>query len=160
MGRHEILEAGSSHALSGTTSDARIQQAAERETDLAAEIGLREGFGRFIAKDRKNPRNYEYKGQWLDNLRHGTGRCYFYNGDLYEGEWLRGKRHGKGTAFLQTGERYVGMWEADRRHGYGTLSRADGTRYVGMFVHDLKHGRGQLFFPNGTVQEEDWNHGQ
>ena len=32
---------------------------------------MREGFGRFIAKDRKNPRSYEYKGEWRDNKRHG-----------------------------------------------------------------------------------------
>ena len=64
-------------------------------------IGMREGYGRFIAKDRSNVRSYEYVGHWTDNKRDGPGgRCYYYNGDLYEGEWLRGKRHGKGTAFL------------------------------------------------------------
>ena len=87
------------------------------EPDESLRIGLREGLGKFIAKNRANPRNYEYQGQWKDNQRHGNGRCYFYNGDLYEGEWVKGKRQGKGTAFLQTGERYVGMWEGDRRHG-------------------------------------------
>ncbi len=78
---------------------------------------MREGYGRFIAKDKQNPRSYEYKGEWRDNKRHGHGRCYYYNGDLYEGDWVRGMRQGKGTAFLQSGERYVGMWESDRRHG-------------------------------------------
>ena len=57
-------------------------------------IGLREGYGRFIARDRKNHRNYEYVGDWLDNMRHGQGRCYFYNGDLYQGQWEKGKRSG------------------------------------------------------------------
>ena len=85
-------------------------------------IGLMEDYGRFIAKNRQDPRNYEYKGNCRNNLRHSTGRCYFCNGDLYEDEWLKGKHHGKGTAkfikaFLQTGERYVGMWETDRCHG-------------------------------------------
>ena len=85
--------------------------------DDAMRVGMREGHGCFIAKDRQDPRNYEYRGLWQENRRDGQGRCYFYNGDLYEGEWVRGKRHGKGKAFLQSGERYVGLWEADRRHG-------------------------------------------
>ena len=79
--------------------------------------GVREGKGRFIAKDRKNTRNYEYSGQWKDNRRHGLGRCYYYNGDLYEGQWQRGIRHGKGTFFSASGERYVGLWEGDKKHG-------------------------------------------
>ena len=54
-------------------------------TDDALRIGMREGQGRFIAKDRTNPRSYEYKGEWRENRRDGFGRCYFYNGDLFEG---------------------------------------------------------------------------
>ena len=56
--------------------------------------GLREGYGRFVARDSSNQRNYEYVGDWLDNKRHGQGRCYFYNGDLYQGQWEKGKRAG------------------------------------------------------------------
>ena len=47
--------------------------------------GLREGYGRFIGRDTGNLRNYEYVGEWVNNMRHGQGRCYYYNGDLYQG---------------------------------------------------------------------------
>ena len=47
--------------------------------------GLREGYGRFIGRDTANSRNYEYVGEWANNMRHGQGRCYYYNGDLYQG---------------------------------------------------------------------------
>lgn len=100
---------------SPATSQNRSAHAAAVEHALR--VGLREGHGRFIAKNRMNPTNFEYLGDWRDNCRNGFGRCYYYNGDLYEGQWLHDKRHGKGKAFLQSGERYVGLWEADMRHG-------------------------------------------
>ena len=105
-------------------------------------IGLREGYGRFIARDNSNHRNYEYVGDWADNMRHGQGRCYFYNGDLYQGQWEKGKRCGQGTCFMQNGERYVGMFEDDKKHGQGTLWSSTGTKYVGQFQNDQKHGEG------------------
>ena len=142
-----------------STSDLGLRAHQHSDDESALRIGMREGQGRFIAKDRSNMRNYEYQGEWTDNKRDGFGRCYFYNGDLYEGDWVRGKRHGKGKAFLQSGERYVGMWEADRRHGQGTLWRADGTMYIGSFLHDQKHGQGKLCFPDGSLHIEDWQNG-
>ena len=47
--------------------------------------GIRDGFGRYASKDRQNPFNYEYEGEWLNNRRNGQGRCYYYDGDLYQG---------------------------------------------------------------------------
>jgi hypothetical protein len=29
----------------------------------------------------------EYEGNWKDDLKHGTGKCTYNNGELYIGEW-------------------------------------------------------------------------
>ena len=46
------------------------------EQEESMRLGVREGHGRFVAKDRSNILNYEYVGYWKDNKRHGKGRCY------------------------------------------------------------------------------------
>ena len=137
-------------------SSAHESAGAQQEMEEAMRLGVREGQGHFVAKDKANPRAFEYIGAWRENKRHGEGRCYYYNGDLYDGEWQRGGRHGKGSAFLASGERYVGMWEHNKRHGQGTLWGADGSKYVGMFYQDQKHGQGQVIYPDGSSAVEDW----
>jgi len=48
---------------------------------------VRDGFGMYICADKEKRSNYEYVGQWKNNLREGQGKCCFYNGDLFVGEW-------------------------------------------------------------------------
>ena len=43
-----------------------------------------------------NSDSKEYRGGWLDDLKHGKGRKVFEDGDIYDGEWLGDKKHGKG----------------------------------------------------------------
>ncbi len=33
----------------------------------------------------------KYEGDRLGNLRHGRGRCYYPNGEIFEGEWKSDK---------------------------------------------------------------------
>ena len=91
--------------LEGSKEEVKSKQAMDETRH-----GLREGYGRFLARDTENQRNYEYIGDWVNNKREGQGRCYFYNGDLYQGHWKNGKRNGQGTCFMQNGERYVGIY--------------------------------------------------
>lgn len=111
----------------------------------------REGQGRFICGDKENGYNYEYEGQWKNNLREGQGRCFYYNGDLYVGMWKQGKRHRGGTQFYRKLERYEGEWQNDMRDGGGILWSANNTKYVGTFKRDKKHGTGEIVFPDGTI---------
>ena len=48
---------------------------------------LREGYGQYVCGDKDKRSNYEYIGQWKNNLREGPGKCFFYNGDFYVGDW-------------------------------------------------------------------------
>lgn len=119
----------------------------------------REGFGVFIAANRKKPTGYEYQGPWRDGLREGKdGKCFFYNDTFYIGEWQKDMRHGRGELFGKYNEeRYVGEWSHDLRHGkgivtcIGSLNSSTGSQggsclnhYEGRFKEDRRHGRGIL----------------
>ena len=147
-------------AKNADKSVAQEEDGKDKRTVDVTRHGLREGYGRFLARDTGNHRNYEYVGDWLDNKRDGQGRCYFYNGDLYQGQWKNGKRNGHGTCFMQNGERYVGMYQDDMKHGQGTLWAAAGTKYVGGFKNDQKDGEGQMFSPGGSIRLQEWRMGQ
>jgi hypothetical protein len=49
----------------------------------------------------------------MGTLRHGKGRCFFSNGEVYEGDWKNDKRSGNGTLRDQNGEIYNGEWQFD-----------------------------------------------
>eukprot|EP00347_Sterkiella_histriomuscorum_P007834 403347387 len=120
---------------------------------------LRDGFGVYICSDKEKRSNYEYIGNWKNNLRDGEGKCYFYSGDLYVGAWKQGKRHGQGDHFYRKGERYTGDWKNDMKDGTGTLVSSNGAKYVGRFKQDRKHLEGQMILPDGTTYQETWEYG-
>lgn len=41
-------------------------------------------------------------------MKHGFGKFYYYNGELYIGEWVANKKQGEGSYFYTNGDRYVG----------------------------------------------------
>jgi len=55
---------------------------------------IRDGKGIFYCSNKQKRTNYEYHGEWKQNLREGHGHCYYYNEELYVGEWKADKRHG------------------------------------------------------------------
>ncbi|CDW89401.1 serine threonine-protein kinase ctr1-like [Stylonychia lemnae] len=120
---------------------------------------IREGHGRYICADKNKEKNYEYEGEWLKNRRHGNGRCFYYNKDLYVGQWLEGQRHGRGTHFTGDGERYEGEWRNDMRDGEGILWSTNGIQYYGTFKNDKKDGTGEIIMADGTRYIEEWTNG-
>ena len=81
-----------------------------------------------------------YRGEWLNDRRHGYG-VQIYNitdkgtGKLsqlkYEGQWVHGRRQGEGVLWQSHGavvvggkvkmrKNYIGQWLADKKHGMGT----------------------------------------
>ena len=104
----------------------------------------RDGWGVFYCANKEKRTNYEYEGQWRDNLREGQGKCYYYNEELYVGEWKAGKRHGEGELFTRKQDRYKGNWKNDLRHGKGTLISQNGSIFTGTWYQDKKHGRGEM----------------
>ena len=59
----------------------------------------------------------KYEGERLGNLRHGRGRCFYPNGDIYEGEWKSDKVKIIFVIFLKI-KIYL---KNKKRHGYGIL---------------------------------------
>ncbi|MFC3196146.1 hypothetical protein ACFOET_00835 [Parapedobacter deserti] len=78
-----------------------------------------------------------YKGEWVDNQRHGQGTYTWSDGEWYEGEFYRDKRNGTGLYTWPSGERYEGMWKDNKRHGSGVLYDPDGNvSYDGLWQDD------------------------
>lgn len=87
---------------------------------LAERRDIRDGKGIFYCANKQKKTNYEYHGEWKQNLREGYGHCYYYNEELYVGEWKADKRHGFGEIFTRKQDRYKGQWKNDMRDGKGT----------------------------------------
>ena len=39
----------------------------------------------------------KYEGEYVADLKEGSGKYTFANGDTYDGQWKAGLRHGQGT---------------------------------------------------------------
>ena len=37
-----------------------------------------------------------YKGNLINGIKHGIGKCIFLSGDIYYGEWVNNMKQGKG----------------------------------------------------------------
>ena len=83
--------------------------------------------GRYIiyeGKGKRKGKEYDiltnklsYEGEFLNGKRNGTGKEYYYNGQLkYIGEYLNGERNGKGEEFDIKGQLiYIGEYlEGDK----------------------------------------------
>ncbi len=38
----------------------------------------------------------KYEGDYVTDLKQGSGKYTYPNGDVYDGEWVNGLRHGNG----------------------------------------------------------------
>ena len=46
------------------------------------------------------------------DLKHGKGKFFWPNGDIYSGGWVRGKKHGQGMIFsLSKNLQIKGQWK-------------------------------------------------
>ena len=84
--------------------------------------------------------DYEYKGEYKDNKRHGYGTYI----------WKDKK---------SKGQKYVGYWKNNRMHGKGKMTFSNGDRYVGEFKNDKYDGEGTYIYNNGNQQEGIWKDG-
>lgn len=64
--------------------------------------GKREGKGVLIQNQ------YKYKGQFMQSLKHGWGKEFLPNGDVFVGMYREGMPNGKGTYKWQNGSQYEG----------------------------------------------------
>ncbi|KAM8872483.1 MORN repeat-containing protein 3-like [Synchiropus picturatus] len=100
---------------------------------------------------------------WKSGLRHTV---FSLNGDEYKGEWLNNKRHGHGTqVWKESGGIYKGEWKFGKRDGFGTYSiptagKAYEKQYFGYWQHGKKHGHGTFYYSNGAFYEGNWREDQ
>ena len=119
-------------------SKGKISKVAIETEDGKYEGGMRQGQmqgeGMFMWND-----GMIYSGQYVDNLREGTGTEIFPAYDntetdeneevrfpYYEGQMLHGMRHGKGVYYYSNGDLYTGMWKFNLPDGQGTYLWVDG----------------------------------
>lgn len=50
-------------------------------------------------------------GAWENDQRHGIGKYYYFNGDVYDGSWQNHVRHGHGEyTYGDSGIKWTGTW--------------------------------------------------
>ena len=111
------------------------------------------------------PDGGNYRGEWLDNLRHGCcvnltfkslsqgfagGGCMIYkNGEMYDGGWVQDRREGVGAFYgVRNGKQclvYTGEWKQDQPsviahvlNQEGLLSSRDTECSMGIIVAVMK----------------------
>lgn len=105
-----------------------------------------------------------YKGDWLDDMKHGKGFFEWANGAIYSGDWAWNRRHGHGV-FTEICPKtcqmiqYNGQWCCDKREGNGVQFYADSESYEGEWHRDRRHGWGRMFYQDGSLYEGEWDAG-
>lgn len=131
---------------------------------------------------------YEYEGEWQDDMRHGFGKIRYKKGDYYEGEWANDKKNGRGKLIekklfgvfaetydgyfkddqkegegrqeLKSGLIYTGQFRSGKFNGEGKLEdQANKFSYKGQFIHGKQHGKGMEKYVDGSSYEGQFSNG-
>jgi hypothetical protein len=102
--------------------------------------GLKHGRG--VEFDEHGKRVYQ--GTFRDGKREGRGDEFAEGVRTYKGELLNNVRHGFGISYMD-GYRYVGRFENGLMSGVGVLSLPNGERYEGMFFGGRLNGHGSHY---------------
>jgi hypothetical protein len=70
-------------------------------------------------------------GEFANDMKNGSGKKNYANGDVFFGSWLNNERDGFGAFTTADGRVYNGEWKHDERHGMGVLTWPDGAVYDG-----------------------------
>ncbi len=122
-----------------------------------------------------------YDGEWIGNMRDGTGVQKWPDGARYEGERKNNKAHGKGKFFHVDGDVFEGMesplqyfykifknilyflkgqWIDDKANGFGIYLHVNGAKYEGDWKDDLQHGFGIETWADGSRYEGNYQLGK
>jgi len=131
---------------------------AEDLISLPPQWQFNEEKAKYIAENEVKYTNGDvYKGETVDQIRHGRGIHVCSNGDTYEGGWKEDRRHGFGTMTFTNEMTYVGDWVEDKTFGFGTCKYANGDVYEGEWKNDHRWGWGkQTWKDTGDVYEGEW----
>eukprot|EP00002_Diphylleia_rotans_P026373 TRINITY_DN5250_c0_g1_i5.p1 TRINITY_DN5250_c0_g1~~TRINITY_DN5250_c0_g1_i5.p1 ORF type:complete len:434 (+),score=71.54 TRINITY_DN5250_c0_g1_i5:44-1345(+) len=124
----------------------------------------------------------EYRGDFRDNRRFGSGKQIYADGRVYIGDWVEDQPHGRGrvqnlsTAFQSSGNAsaktfsasnkqvasiYEGEFKAGKRHGRGLITwQKHGDFYRGSFIEGEISGLGIHVFRSGDYYSGEWSLGK
>jgi len=104
-----------------------------------------------------------FKGDWVDERKHGKGHFTYEDGATFDGEWQKDRAHGIGTYKTKTSV-YVGEWTEDLKHGAGKetyiiLEEQGGGSivYEGQFSQGHRHGKGSLSWADGATYDGEFS---
>jgi hypothetical protein len=129
--------------------------------------GRRHGYGslkRFFPVEAYD--NYEYVGEFSNNLFHGRGVLKYENGDEYCGDFqyggfVKGKHYYRGLlkyegSFEQT-YRYLHIPTRPNYFRYGIYFYEKGAKYAGNYVDGFCTHNCIFTDPEGNERSRDWN---
>jgi hypothetical protein len=87
-----------------------------------------------------------YKGEWINNLKDGTGEMRWINGDYYIGEWSNNYIAGKGKYVWYSKDWYDGEWYKGLKHGEGVYYNSINDR---LYYGKLENDKGTLYSKDG-----------
>jgi hypothetical protein len=106
------------------------------------------------------PNGDAYKGNWKNDLRHGSGICKFTNGAIYKGEWREGRPQGQGILFSPPNEIIEGRFEGWKLQDGGVkILFTNGEFYEGHMKDNCRESTGStgyMYYSNGDIYEGEW----
>mmetsp|Transcript_17132 Transcript_17132/g.23084 ORF Transcript_17132/g.23084 Transcript_17132/m.23084 type:complete len:129 (+) Transcript_17132:1783-2169(+) len=103
------------------------------------------------------PNGDVFKGNWKNDLRHGSGTCKFTNGSIYKGEWREGRPMGQGIFFSAPNEIIEGRFDGWRlQDGIVKILFCNGEFYEGNMKENCREGVGTMYYTNGDIFEGEW----
>eukprot|EP01103_Thecamoeba_quadrilineata_P000668 TRINITY_DN10582_c0_g1_i1.p1 TRINITY_DN10582_c0_g1~~TRINITY_DN10582_c0_g1_i1.p1 ORF type:complete len:1268 (+),score=236.37 TRINITY_DN10582_c0_g1_i1:202-3804(+) len=102
----------------------------------------RHGTGKYTSPANKS----RYDGEWQCDVRQGKGVLVDSTG-FFKGNFFNDLRHGSGTLIYPDSSTYTGSWYNGRKNGQGTLSTADGKEEVQIWSHGMPEDAPAMVFP-------------
>lgn len=108
-------------------------------------FGQASGFGVL----RISSQNYEYRGNFRDDLRHGQGEEYLGAGTKTVCQFEHGTREGRFETHFPDGSVFKGTYHAGIPSLFGTFLTPSGTCFNGNFINGLLEGQGTVEYSTG-----------
>ncbi len=115
------------------------------------------------------PNSDTYTGDFVDGLRHGSGKYTYAKGsggedeaqNVYEGEFENNEKHGIGKMIYVNKGTYYGYWQNGQRCGEGVMTYTNADVYSGSWNNGNKEGQGTyVFFATGMKVVGKWKNGK
>jgi hypothetical protein len=104
--------------------------------------------------------DFNYEGDFKNDIKHGKGKINYNSGDCYEGEFFKGGITGKGFYKWNNKHTYLGDFIEGKMHGKGLYKWPDGNEYEGEYINNVKEGKGEFRWKDGRVYNGAFENGR